>query len=187
MQKIPNHKFIILDRDGVINFDSDKYIKSPDEWRAIPGSLEAMAQLNQAGFNIIVISNQSGIGRGFYTLKDFEATNQKMMRELKEVGGEIKKIYFCPHVAEDHCDCRKPKPGMLLQAVKEFGFDLKETFFIGDKQSDYLAAKTAGCDFILVKTGYGKEMLQKHSEIKKQAMVAKDLQEAVRIVIQKST
>src|SRR5437773_11154104 len=104
---------IILDRDGVINEDSPDFIKSPQEWRAIPGSLEAIAALNRAGHRVVVASNQSGVGRGYFTLAVLLAIHHKMQSELAKAGGRLDGVYFCPHRSEDHCPCRKPNPGML--------------------------------------------------------------------------
>ncbi len=106
-------KLIILDRDGVINHDSDQFIKSPEEWKPIPGSLEAIARLNQAGYRVVVATNQSGIGRGLFDMDTLNAIHDKMHKALAQVGGRIDAIFFCPHTNADNCDCRKPKPGML--------------------------------------------------------------------------
>jgi histidinol-phosphate phosphatase family protein len=106
-------KLVILDRDGVINHDSDQYIKSPDEWKPIPGSLAAIARLNQAGYRVVVATNQSGVGRGLFETDTLVAIHDKMLKALTQVGGRIDAIFFCPHTNADNCDCRKPKPGML--------------------------------------------------------------------------
>src|SRR3989344_4486862 len=111
---------VILDRDGVVNYESPTYIKSPEEWRALPGSLEAIATLNAAGHKVVVATNQSGIGRGYYSLATLEAIHQKMKEELARAGGCIEGIYFCPHIPEENCECRKPKPGLLLQIANDF-------------------------------------------------------------------
>lgn len=157
--------FIILDRDGVINYDSDEYIKNPDEWRAIPGSLEAIAKLNCAGFSVMVVTNQSGISRGLYSLDMLAKIHNKLLNELKSVGGHIEEIFFCPHHPDDQCECRKPKPGMLYQLQKKYSVDLSKLFFIGDSIYDIKAAQTAGCIPILVLTGNGKKTLQSHPEL----------------------
>lgn len=148
-------KTVILDRDGVINFDSPDYIKSPEEWFPIPGSIEAIAQLSQAGFTVVLATNQSGLGRGLYTLETLHQIHQKMRDAVAALGGEITKIYFCPHTPADHCDCRKPKPGMLLQIQSDFQLKNTDMIFIGDSVKDYEAAQAVGCEFILVKTGNG--------------------------------
>lgn len=143
-------KIIILDRDGVINYDSYEYIKTPDEWHAIPGSLEAIAQLNRAGFYVMVATNQSGIGRGYYDLAMLDLIHEKMFFELSSVGGHIEEVFFCPHLPAEHCHCRKPEPGMLEQIQKKYAVDLSDVFFIGDKLTDVQAARAAGCKPLLV-------------------------------------
>ncbi len=149
-------KFIILDRDGVINYDSVDYIKSPDEWHAIPGSLEAIADLNHAGFSVLVVTNQSGIARGYYDANILDLIHEKMFAELAQVDGHIKEVLFCPHHPEEHCRCRKPKPGLLLDIQKKYAVNLAEVFLIGDKVSDVQAARAAGCKPLLVATGLAK-------------------------------
>jgi D-glycero-D-manno-heptose 1,7-bisphosphate phosphatase len=158
-------KIIILDRDGVINYDSAEYIKSPDEWHAIPGSLEAIAQLNRAGFHVIVATNQSGIGRGYYNVATLDLVHEKMLLELASVGGHIEEIFFCPHLPKDNCVCRKPKPGLLYQIQKKYAVNLADVFFIGDKLSDVAAAKVAGCKPLLLLTGLEKINVQSHPEL----------------------
>lgn len=138
-------KLILLDRDGVINYDSDAFIKSPDEWRAIPGSLEAIALLNKADIKVAIASNQSGLARGYFTEETLQKIHQKMLNALKQQGGHIDKIFYCPHGPNDNCDCRKPKPGMLLQAFQYFNIHPEEACFVGDSQRDIDAAKAAGC------------------------------------------
>jgi D-glycero-D-manno-heptose 1,7-bisphosphate phosphatase len=152
--------FIILDRDGVINYDSDEYIKSPDEWKPIPGSLEAMSKLTQHGFRILIATNQSGVGRGYYNLDMLNAIHQKMTTLLFELGGKVEEIFVCPHHPNDDCVCRKPKPGLIYQMQKKYHIDLSQTYFIGDTVNDIEAARAAGCLPILVKTGKGQETLE---------------------------
>ena len=117
-------KLIILDRDGVINYDSDQFIKSPEEWKPIPGSLEAIARLNQWGWRVVVASNQSGVGRGLFGMDTLNAINDKMVKSLTQVGGRLDAIFFCPHAADSTCECRKPKPGMLVQIGDRFNVSL---------------------------------------------------------------
>ena len=143
--------YIILDRDGVINFDSDVYIKSPDEWVAIPGSLEAIADLNRAGFQVLVATNQSGVARGLYDLATLDMIHEKMQYELGKVGGYIDAIFFCPHHPDENCDCRKPKPGMLHAMREKFPIKFDETYFIGDKWTDMEAALSVGCKPLFIK------------------------------------
>lgn len=152
-------KFIILDRDGVINFDSPDFIKSPEEWIPIPGSLEAIARLNQAGFIVIIASNQSGIGRGLLTQDMLEEIHQKMITQLKLVSGKIDAIYICPHTPLDNCNCRKPKPGLLDQIAKAYHlhFEDEPVYCIGDSLRDLQAAQAASCIPVLVGTGNGQK------------------------------
>lgn len=173
---------IILDRDGVINEDSDEYIKSSEEWIPIPGSLAAIAKLNQAGHSVAVASNQSGLARGYFTQKDLEATHAKMQLELAKLDGHIDAIFYCPHHPDDHCDCRKPKPGLLLQIAKKFNTDLKNAVFIGDTLSDFQCAENAGCRFILVKTGKGMRTLAKNPELK-EVPIFENLSAAVEFIL----
>jgi D-glycero-D-manno-heptose 1,7-bisphosphate phosphatase len=148
-------KLIILDRDGVINVDSDQFIKSPDEWKPIPGSLEAIARLNQWGWRVVVASNQSGVGRGLFGMDTLNAINDKMVRSLAQVGGRLDAIFFCPHAADSTCDCRKPKPGLLLQIGERFNVDLAGVPVVGDSLRDLQAAVAAGAKPYLVLTGKG--------------------------------
>ncbi len=144
------YKLIILDRDGVINQDSKVYIKSPDEWIALPGSLEAIAKLNKSGYKVAVASNQSGIARGLFSEKTLQQIHQKMHKELAKVGGHFDAVSYCPHQPDDNCNCRKPKPKMLLDLMHKFNASAAETIFIGDKDTDVATAKAAGCDAIQI-------------------------------------
>ncbi len=157
--------FIILDRDGVINFDSNEYIKSPEEWRAIPGSLHAIATLNRCGFRVLLATNQSGIARGYFDIITLDCIHEKLTAELASHGGYVEEIFFCPHHPDDQCLCRKPKPGLLHQMQKKYPLNLAETYFIGDSLSDIEAAYAAGCLPLLVKTGNGEYWLQKKPEL----------------------
>lgn len=148
-------KLIILDRDGVINQDSDAYIKSPEEWIPIPGSLEAIARLKRHGYTVAVATNQSGLARGYFDLKTLSAMHRKMEVMLSVQGGEIDGVFYCPHGPKDGCDCRKPRPGMLHEIAERFQADLKKVFFIGDTISDMKAASAAGAKPLLVRTGKG--------------------------------
>lgn len=148
-------KLIILDRDGVINFDSDQFIKSPDEWKPIPGSLEAIARLNQWGWRVVVASNQSGVGRGLFGMDTLNAINDKMVRSLAQAGGRLDAIFFCPHSADSTCDCRKPKPGMFVQIGERFNVDLSGVPVVGDSLRDLQAGVAVGCKPYLVLTGKG--------------------------------
>lgn len=152
-------KLVILDRDGVINADSDQFIKSPDEWVAIPGSLEAIGQLNQAGFRVVVATNQSGVGRGLFDMATLNAMHAKMSKSAASVGGRIDAVFFCPHTAADACDCRKPKPGMFQEIARRYEIDLTGVPAVGDSLRDLQAAAAVGAHPHLVLTGKGKKTL----------------------------
>ena len=153
-------KLIILDRDGVINYDSDEYIKSPDEWLPIPGSLEAISHLTRAGYMVVVASNQSGVGRGLFDLQTLRRIHEKMQQEVARAGGNIAAIFFCPHPPDDHCDCRKPKPGLFKQITQQFHCDLHGVYAVGDSLRDVEAARAVGALPILVRTGKGARIAQ---------------------------
>ena len=172
-------KLIILDRDGVINKDRDDYVKSPEEWIALPGSLEAIAKLNQAGFQIVVATNQSGVGRRLFDLATLEAIHHKMQSQLAEVGGHIDRIYFCLHTSEDHCDCRKPKSGLFKQIAMDFGADLSQAYAVGDSFRDIQAASAVGCQTFLVKTGNGERTLAAHASELQNTSILNNLSEVV--------
>lgn len=157
-------KLIILDRDGVINQDSDDYVKSVDEWEAIPGSIEAIAQLSKAGYTVAVATNQSGISRGFFDEFELAAMHQKMCSLVEEEGGQISGVFFCPHGPDDDCDCRKPKTGLIEQIECEFGTNVENFPFVGDSAKDILCAKLAGCTPVLVLTGKGEDTIAESSE-----------------------
>ena len=150
-------KLVILDRDGVINHDSNQYIKSPEEWKPIPGSLAAIARLNQAGYRVVLATNQSGIGRGLFETDTLLAIHEKMNKALALAGGRIDAIFFCPHNNEDQCDCRKPKPGMFREIAARFNTDLSGVPAIGDSLRDLQAAVAAGAQPMLVLTGKGRK------------------------------
>ena len=150
-------RLVILDRDGVINFDSVDYIKSPEEWIPIPGSIEAIVRLHRAGYRVYVATNQAGIGRGILTQASLEAIHERLVATVRTAGGEIAGIQFCPHHPDDQCHCRKPMPGMLLAIEEEAGIPVKGKPFVGDSVSDLRAAEAAGCEPVLVLTGNGAE------------------------------
>lgn len=153
-------KLIILDRDGVINQDSDAYIKGPDEWRPIPGSLQAIARLTKAGYRIAVATNQSGVGRGLFDLSTLAQIHSKMHQAVAEAGGRIDAIFFCPHTAASECSCRKPKPGMLEEILRRFGADAATVTSVGDSLRDLQAAAAVGCRPVLVLSGKGNRTLK---------------------------
>ena len=153
-------KLVILDRDGVINADSDEYIKSPAEWRPIPGSLEAIARLNQNGYQVAIATNQMAIARGLIDMRMLNAIHQKLHLSALAVGAHINAIFFCPHAIDEFCDCRKPRPGMLTEIGKRFGVSLKGVPMVGDALRDMQAAFEVGCSPYLVRTGKGEKTLQ---------------------------
>ncbi|MCP1621530.1 D-glycero-beta-D-manno-heptose 1,7-bisphosphate 7-phosphatase [Pseudomonas nitroreducens] len=154
-------KLLILDRDGVINQDSDAYIKSLDEWIPIPSAIAAIARLSKAGWTVAVATNQSGIARGYYDLATLESMHQRLRDLVAEQGGELGLVVYCPHGPDEGCDCRKPKPGMLLQIAQHYGADLRGIWFVGDSRGDLDAARAVDCQPVLVKTGKGERTLTK--------------------------
>jgi D-glycero-D-manno-heptose 1,7-bisphosphate phosphatase len=171
-------KLIILDRDGVINYDREQFIKSPDEWRPIPGSLEAIARLNHAGFRVVVATNQSGLGRRLLDTATLISIHDKLHKALAQVGGRIDAVFFCPHTADAGCDCRKPKPGMLADIGRRFGVELTGVPCIGDSLRDLQAAEACGAQPILVLTGKGEKTLREGS-FPKNTVIFPDLAFAV--------
>ncbi len=149
-------KLIILDRDGVINYDSDQFIKSPEEWKPIPGSLEAIARLNQAGYRVVVATNQSGIGRGLFDMSVLNAIHNKMHKACALVGARIEAVFFCPHIDENECDCRKPKSGMLVEIAARYNLgNIGGVPTVGDSLRDLQSAAALGALPYLVLTGKG--------------------------------
>jgi D-glycero-D-manno-heptose 1,7-bisphosphate phosphatase len=143
-------RWLILDRDGVINHDSAAYIRSPADWRPIDGALAALARLHRAGFGLAVATNQSGVGRGYFDLPTLEAIHARMRAAIAAAGGSIDALAYCPHTPDDHCACRKPKPGLLLRLMAESGFAAQEAVMIGDAARDIEAAHAAGTGAIAV-------------------------------------
>ncbi len=150
-------KLIVLDRDGVINYDSAAYIKSPEEWRPLPGSLNAIARLNQEGFHVVVATNQSGIGRGMFEMATLNAIHAKMHQALAQAGARVDAVFFCPHTADDHCRCRKPKTGMFEDIAHRLNTSLAGVPMVGDSIRDVQAAAAVGASPMLVLTGNGKK------------------------------
>lgn len=148
-------KVLVLDRDGVINADSPDFIKSPDEWQPLPGSIEAIARASKAGFTIAIASNQSGVGRGLFDLDMLSAIHDTMIETVEAAGGRIDLIVFCPHAPDDDCDCRKPKAGLFRRIEAELGVELAGQWAIGDSLRDIEAAAAAGAQPVLVRTGNG--------------------------------
>ena len=174
---------VILDRDGVINYDSAAFIKSEDEWRPIPGSLDAIAALKAAGFTLAVASNQSGIARGLFSQDTLDAMHAKMLSLVHEAGGHISRIVICPHGPDDDCDCRKPKPGMLEQLARHFDTSLHGVPVIGDSLRDLEAAAAVGARPILVRSGKGRKTEAELPEHLADVPVYDDLAAAARALI----
>lgn len=159
MRQNERTNLVILDRDGVINFDSDAFIKSPAEWEPIPGSLEAIARLNQAGYRVVVATNQSGLGRGLFDMTTLNQIHAKMHRAAAAVGARIDAVFFCPHTHHDDCDCRKPRPGMFAEIMDRYEAEAARVPAVGDSLRDLQAAAEAGAQPKLVLTGKGQKTL----------------------------
>ncbi|KVW97048.1 D-glycero-beta-D-manno-heptose 1,7-bisphosphate 7-phosphatase [Thiobacillus denitrificans] len=173
---------IILDRDGVINFDSDQFIKTPDEWKPIPGSLEAIARLTREGWRVVVATNQSGLARGLFEMATLNAIHTKMHKAVGQAGGRIEAVFYCPHSAEMDCGCRKPKPGLLDEIAVRYGRDLRDVPAVGDSLRDLLAAASVGARPLLVKTGKGEKTLAAGG-LPENTPVFADLSEAVEFLL----
>ncbi len=175
---------IFLDRDGVINENRPDYVKSWSEFRFLPGSREAIAKLTRAGHRIVVCTNQAGVARGAISLEAVHEIHRKMLASIREVGGRIEHVYFCPHEKEGDCACRKPRPGMLLRARDELGLDLRGAVLIGDSITDIRAALAAGIHAVLVLSGLGLEQLYTHyHEANGPFRIALDLQHAAELIV----
>ncbi|MDW8842435.1 D-glycero-beta-D-manno-heptose 1,7-bisphosphate 7-phosphatase [Pseudomonas carnis] len=155
-------KLLILDRDGVINYDSDAYIKSVEEWIPLPGSIEAIAQLSKAGWTVAIATNQSGIARGYYDIATLDAMHARLRTLVAEQGGEVGLVVYCPHGPDEGCDCRKPKPGMLKIIAEQYKVPLAGIWFVGDSLGDLEAAKAVDSQPVLVKTGKGEKTQAKN-------------------------
>jgi len=181
-----SRRLVILDRDGVINRDSDAYIRSPDEWHPIAGSIEAIAELSTAGFDVAVATNQSGVGRKFIDLPTLKAIHENMRRQVREAGGNISMIVYCPHRPDDGCDCRKPEIGLFLQLSRRLGVPLDGVPMIGDSLRDIDAARASGGRPILVMTGNGAETASALCESNQVVESFSDLGEAASFLIAES-
>lgn len=172
---------IILDRDGVINHDSDQYIKTPDEWQAIDGSLEAIARLTHAGWHVAVATNQSGVERGLFDLNALHAIHTRMAEAVTSKGGKIDAIFFCPHAPSSRCDCRKPATGLFRDIAARYSRSLKAVPAVGDSLRDLQSASAMECDPWLVKTGKGERTLAESplagNELPQGTRIARDLAE----------
>ncbi len=146
-------KLVILGRDGILNVFRDDHVKSPAEWEPTPGALEAVARLNHGGWHVVVATNQSGVGRGMIDMASINAVHVTMLERLAAVGGRIDAVFFCPHIPEDQCDCRKPMPGMMHEIGRRYGVDLHQVPMVADTLRDLLAASAAGCEPHLVRSG----------------------------------
>jgi D-glycero-D-manno-heptose 1,7-bisphosphate phosphatase len=175
-------KLVILDRDGVINRDSGDYIRTPEEWLPLPGSLEAIAKFTQAGYHVVVATNQSGIGRGLFEMATLNAIHERMHRAVAQAGGRIDAVFYCPHAQEANCDCRKPKPGLLEEIGRRFNTELKDVPVIGDALRDLQAAAAVGAQPILVLTGKG-EGTQRNGALPAGTKIHADLADAAKAII----
>jgi D-glycero-D-manno-heptose 1,7-bisphosphate phosphatase len=185
MEEKKLNKAVFLDRDGVIN-EEIGYVSKIEDLKLISRSAEAIRTLNQNGFKVIVITNQSGIARGYFTKDDVERLHSELAQRLKNQDAYIDAFYFCPHHPKDGCLCRKPSPQMLLDARDDFDLDLNASFMVGDKISDVKTGLNAGCTSILVLTGYGKDVKEKLLGVSGSIHVARDLFEAVEWILKNS-
>jgi D-glycero-D-manno-heptose 1,7-bisphosphate phosphatase len=177
---------VFLDRDGVINENREDYVKSVDELKFLPGSVEAISRLTAAGFRVIIVSNQQGVGRGLILHETLEQINKALLDELASVGSGVSGIYYCPHLKEEDCACRKPKPGLLLQAAADMGFDVAGSVFVGDSVGDIEAGRAAGCQTILVLSG--KTMEHEVAAMRTRPdHVVPDLSEAAELIVREFT
>ena len=175
---------IFLDRDGVINENRADYVKSWSEFRFLPGSREAIAKLTQAGHRIVVCTNQAGIARGSISMETVDEIHRRMMTSISEAGGKIEKVYYCPHGKDEECACRKPHPGMLLQARDELGLDMLNAVFIGDSITDVRAGLAAGIHTVLVLSGLGLEQFREHyHEVNGPFRISMNLKHAAELVL----
>ena len=175
-------KLIILDRDGVINYDSDQFIKSPNEWKPLPGSLEAIARLVQADYRVVVATNQSGVGRGLFDMTTLNAIHDKMHKAAAQAGGRIDAVFFCPHAAQADCACRKPKSGMLEEIAARYNADMKGVPAVGDALRDLNCAAKVGAQPILVLTGKGSKT-QAAGQLPQGTLIYSDLEAAVAALV----
>ena len=176
-------KLIILDRDGVINRDSDAFVKSPDEWVALPGSLEAIARLSQSGWTVAVATKQSGLARGLFDMNTLNAIHAKLHREVAALGGDVDAIFLCPHGPDDGCVCRKPLPGMMHDIGRRYDINLAGVPAVGDSLRDLQASAQAGCTPWLVLTGNGEKTRAKGG-LPAGTRICADLAEMVDLLLQ---
>ena len=153
-------RLLLIDRDGVINEDSEDFIKSPDEWHPIPGAMGAISRANQLGFHVVIVSNQSGLARKLFSIEDLNQIHNRMLNEVTRHGGNISAIFFCPHSPDETCRCRKPKTGLFESIERRLGTKIDQAYFVGDRLSDIKAAQKIGALPMLVKTGHGEKTLE---------------------------
>jgi histidinol-phosphate phosphatase family protein len=174
---------VFLDRDGTVIFDKN-YLSSPKQVKLYSYAADSINRLRAAGFKVIIVTNQSGVARGMFTERDLQKIHERFVFLLKKAGAEIDAIYYCPHIDEDSCNCRKPKPGMVLQGAKDFNIDLEKSYTVGDSIRDYLLGYNTGGKGILVLTGHGKKQQTKIAQEKIKPMaVCKTLKDAVSVII----
>ena len=179
-------RLVVLDRDGVINHDSDDFITTAEEWRPLAGSAEAIARLTEAGYTVAVATNQSGIGRGLLSESDLNAIHNKMLQHIESAGGRIDRIVYCPHLPDAGCDCRKPRPGLLKQLQDHYGIDMHGVPFVGDSERDLGAATAIGARPILVLTGNGRKTLEMRHRSGETAESYDNLESAVNAMLQEA-
>jgi len=177
---------VILDRDGVINHDSENYIKSLDEFKLIPSSVQAIADLHQAGWPVFIVTNQSGLERGLYDEAVLASMHAKLYHAVQDLGGDIQAIYYCPHHPKTECECRKPKPGLFQQLALEYQVDLKESYYVGDKASDVEVAITVSAQPVLVTTGKGQKFIQHDLVVENAVPIYTELKEFVQHLLSDS-
>jgi histidinol-phosphate phosphatase family protein len=170
---------VFLDRDGVINVNRPEYVRSWAEFEFLPNSLEALRRLAALDVAVVVVSNQSAVGRGLIGVEVVEEINARMLEEVRAAGGRVDGVYYCPHAPEEGCDCRKPKAGMLKRAAEELGVVLTESYLVGDAESDMVAGLSVGARVVLVMTGRGRSQLEMMGGARGRFMVVEDLLEAV--------
>lgn len=180
---MPRERIIVLDRDGVINEDRDDYVRSAEQWVPIPGSLEALGRLSRAGFRIAVVTNQSGLARGFFDHRALNAMHRKLYELMGRHGGRIEMLLFCPHGPWEHCRCRKPHPALFETIQERFGVRLQGVPFVGDSASDVAAARSLGMLPVLVKTGKGQRTLDRHGLDLAGVMIGEDLAAITNMII----
>ena len=175
---------VFLDRDGVLNYNRSDYVKSAEEWVAIPGAAEAVATLKRAGWTVVIISNQSGLGRGRFDQAALDAITAQLRAALAAAGGAVDAIYYCPHTPSDGCDCRKPAPGLVLRAARDHAIDLAGSYFVGDSAGDIECGRAVGVRTVLVETGLAEQ--RPDPAVVRPDYVARDLGDAVAWILQQA-